>query len=104
MKEVTSTELKQMLDNKENLQLIDVREPYEFENGHIEAELIPMNTIPQNLEKISKDKKVIMICRSGNRSGNVIRFMESHGFDNLYNLKGGLLAWKKDIDNTMNVA
>jgi adenylyltransferase/sulfurtransferase len=63
-----------------------------------------MNTIPQNLEKISKDKKVIMICRSGNRSGNVIRFMEGNGFENLYNLKGGLLAWKKEVDSSMNVA
>jgi sulfur-carrier protein adenylyltransferase/sulfurtransferase len=104
MKEVTATELKQMMDNKEDIQLIDVREPHEFEAAHIESELIPMNTIPQNLEKISKDKKVIMICRSGNRSGNVIRFMEGQGFENLYNLKGGMLAWKKDIDNSMNVS
>jgi sulfur-carrier protein adenylyltransferase/sulfurtransferase len=104
MKEVTATELKQMMDNKEDIQMIDVRESHEFEAGHIEAELIPMNTIPQNLQKISKDKKVIMICRSGNRSGNVIRFMEGQGFENLYNLKGGLLAWKKDIDNSMKVS
>lgn len=104
MKEVTATELKQMLDNKEDMQLIDVRELFEFENGHIESELMPLNTVPQNLGKISKDKKVIMICRSGNRSGNAIRFMEGHGFNNLYNLKGGMLAWKKEIDGTMNVA
>jgi sulfur-carrier protein adenylyltransferase/sulfurtransferase len=104
MKEVTPTELKQMLDNKEDLQLIDVREPHEFEAAHIESELMPMNTVPQNLDKISKDKKVIVICRSGNRSGNVIRFMEGHGFENLYNLKGGMLAWKKEIDRTMNVS
>jgi sulfur-carrier protein adenylyltransferase/sulfurtransferase len=104
MKEVTPTELKQMLDNNENLQLIDVREPYEYEAAHIESELMPLNTVPQNLEKISKDKKVIMICRSGNRSGNAIRFMEGHGFENLYNLKGGMLAWKKEIDGTMNVS
>jgi rhodanese-related sulfurtransferase len=104
MKEVTPIELKQMLDNKENIQMIDVREPHEFETGHIEAELIPMNTIPKNLDKVSKDKKVIMICRSGNRSGNVIRFMEGQGFENLYNLKGGMLAWKKEIDSSMNVS
>jgi sulfur-carrier protein adenylyltransferase/sulfurtransferase len=104
MKEVTPSELKQMLDNKEEIQLIDVREQHEYQAGHIESALIPMNTIPQNLEKISKDKKVIMICRSGNRSGNVIRFMEGNGFENLYNLKGGLLAWKKEVDSSMNVA
>jgi sulfur-carrier protein adenylyltransferase/sulfurtransferase len=103
MKEVTATELKKILDSKEDIQLIDVREPFEFEAGHIESELIPMNTIPQNLEKISKDKKVIIVCRSGNRSGNVIRFMEGHGFENLYNLKGGLLAWKKEVDGSMKV-
>jgi rhodanese-related sulfurtransferase len=104
MKEITPTELKQMLDNKEDLQLIDVREPHEFEAAHIEAELMPLNTVPQNLDKISKDKKVIMICRSGNRSGNAIRFMEGQGFGNLYNLKGGMLAWKKEIDASMNVS
>ncbi|MFL5727860.1 MAG: rhodanese-like domain-containing protein [Cytophagaceae bacterium] len=104
MKEVTPAELKQMLDSKEDIQLIDVRESHEFQGGHIEAELIPMNSVPQNLDKISREKKVIMICRSGNRSGNVIRFMEAQGFENLYNLKGGMLAWKKDIDSSMNVA
>jgi rhodanese-related sulfurtransferase len=104
MKEVTVTELKEMIDKKENIQLIDVREPHEFEAAHIESELIPMNTIPQNVSKISKDKKVIMICRSGNRSGNVCRFLEGQGFDNLYNLKGGMLAWKQQIDQSMNVS
>ncbi|HXA01024.1 MAG TPA: rhodanese-like domain-containing protein [Cytophagaceae bacterium] len=104
MKEVTPTELKQMLDNKEDIQLIDVRELYEYQAAHIQAELIPLNTIPQNLDKISKNKKVIMICRSGNRSGNAIRFMEGNGFENLYNLKGGMLAWKKEIDASMNVS
>jgi rhodanese-related sulfurtransferase len=104
MKEVTVTELKEMMDKKENIQVIDVREPHEFEAAHIESELIPMNTIPQNLSKISKDKKVIMVCRSGNRSGNVVRYLEGQGFENTCNLKGGMLAWKQQIDNSMNVS
>jgi sulfur-carrier protein adenylyltransferase/sulfurtransferase len=103
MKEVTPTELKKMLDNKEDIQLIDVRELYEYQAAHLHSELIPLNTIPQNTDKISKDKKVIMICRSGNRSGNAIKFLEGHDFGNLYNLKGGMLAWKKEIDSSMNV-
>jgi rhodanese-related sulfurtransferase len=105
MKEVTVKELKQMIDNKENIQVIDVREPNEFNAANIKGELIPLATVPQNAEKISKDKKVIVHCRSGKRSANAISFLEqNHGFENLYNLKGGILAWKSEIDNSLNVS
>lgn len=104
MKEVTVKELKQMLDNKENIQVIDVREPNEFNAANIKGELIPLNSVPENVEKISKDKKVIVHCKSGKRSENAIKFLETnHGFQNLYNLKGGILAWKAEIDNGLNV-
>ena len=102
MKEKTVTELKQMLDNKEDFQLIDVREPHEFDICNLNAELIPMNDVPDNVDKISKDKPVVIHCRSGARSGNIIQYLESNfGYTNLYNLKGGILAWADQIDNTM---
>lgn len=102
MKEVSVSELKEMMDNGADFQLIDVREPNEAEIAEIGAELIPMGEIPSNLDKISKSKKVIIHCRSGARSGNIVRFLEqNHGFDNVYNLKGGILAWADEIDPTI---
>ncbi len=91
-----------MLDNKEDFQLIDVREEHEFEICNLKGELIPMGEIPDNVQKISKDKPVIIHCRSGARSGNVIQYLESNfGYTNLYNLQGGILAWADEIDNSM---
>jgi sulfur-carrier protein adenylyltransferase/sulfurtransferase len=102
MKEVTVQELKQMMDTKADFQLIDVREPHEFDICNLEGELIPQAEIPSNVDRISKDKKVIIHCRSGARSGNMVQWLEkNHGFTNLYNLKGGILAWARDIDPTM---
>ncbi len=103
MKEVTVRELQNMRDNKESFQLIDVREPHEAEIASLEgAELIPMGNILNESEHISKDKPVIIHCRSGARSASVILALEKqHGFTNLFNLKGGILAWAKEIDPTM---
>jgi len=103
MKEVTVEELKKMIDAKEDIQIIDVREISEYQAANIEGVLIPLSTVPQNVDKISKDKKVIVHCRSGKRSANAIAFLEAnHGYDNLYNLVGGILAWKDKIDPTIN--
>lgn len=98
MKEVTVQELKQKLDNKEDFQLIDVREEYEYEEMNIGAELIPMGDIVDNIDKISRDKQVIIHCKSGARSGSIVSVLEAQfGFTNLYNLKGGILAYKNEI-------
>jgi rhodanese-related sulfurtransferase len=102
MKEISVSELKKMIDDKEDFQLIDVREPAEFAAANLKGELIPLSSVPQNVDKIAKTKKVIVHCRSGKRSANAITFLENnHGFDNLYNLKGGILAWKDEIDPSM---
>lgn len=98
MKEVTVTELKQMMNNKEDFQLIDVREPHEADIAQIGGELIPMGEVMNNLDKISKSKKVIIHCRSGARSGTICKALESQGYNNVYNLKGGILAWSNEID------
>src|ERR1041385_2288262 len=99
MKEKTVMELKQMLDKEEDFQLIDVREPHEFAICNLNGELIPMGEITDNLDKIAKDKPVIIHCRSGARSGRVCDYLEqNYGYTNLYNLKGGILAWADQID------
>ncbi len=98
MKEVTVTELKQLMDSKADYQLIDVREEYEFNEANLNGELIPMGDVMDNVDKIAKDKQVVIHCRSGKRSASVIQALETqHGFTNLYNLKGGILAYIEEI-------
>ena len=98
MKEITAKELKQLMDEKKDFQLIDVREEYEFDEVNIKGELIPMGEVMDNVEKISKDKQVVVHCRSGKRSATVIGALESqHGYTNLYNLKGGILAYIEEV-------
>ncbi len=98
MKEITPLELKTLKDTNANYQLIDVREEYEFDEANINGELIPMGEVMDNIEKISKDKQVVVHCRSGKRSATVINALESqHGYTNLYNLKGGILAYLEEV-------
>lgn len=99
---ITVKELKAMMDNGEDLQIIDVRESSEFAMCHICETLIPMNTIPDNVHQISRDKKVVIYCRSGARSANVVGYLQRvYNFENLYNLKGGILAWANEIDTSL---
>jgi len=103
MKEKTVQELKKMMDDQEDFQLIDVRESYEFEIANIGGELIPLATLMSNTDKISKTKPVIIHCRSGARSAAAVNQLEkSHQFQNLYNLKGGILAYANEIDQTLS--
>lgn len=102
MKTVTVQEMKAMIDGGEDFQLIDVREQNEFDFVNLKGELIPMSVLAENIDKFERDKKVIVHCRSGARSGNAIMMLQQdHGYDNLYNLTGGILAWAKEIDNSM---
>ncbi len=99
MKEVTVKELKALMDTGADFQLIDVREPHEYEICNLGGELIPQGDLPGQAESISKTKQVIIMCRSGARSGNMVQWFEkNNGLTNLYNLKGGILAWAKEID------
>ncbi len=98
MKEITPLELKTLKDTNANFQLIDVREDYEFDEANINGELIPMGEVMDNVDKISKDKQVVVHCRSGKRSATVISALESqYGYTNLYNLKGGILAYLEEV-------
>lgn len=104
MKEVSVSELKKMKDSGEDFQLIDVREIDEFETCNLGGTLIPMGEIMDNTDKISKDKKVVIHCRSGKRSASVILVLESQlGLKNLYNLKGGITAWSQEIDPSLPI-
>lgn len=90
------------MDSGADFQLIDVREPHEYDICHLNGELIPMGDVMDNTDKISRDKQVVVHCRSGKRSASVVRALEQAlGFDNLYNLEGGVIAWAEEIDPKM---
>lgn len=102
MKEIDVKELKALKDGGKEFELIDVREPHEVDIAEIGGQLIPMGTVPQHLDQFPKDKQIIVYCRSGQRSANVVRWLEAnHGYENIYNLKGGILAWADEIDSSV---
>jgi len=102
VKEITVWELKKLADSHADYQLIDVREPYEYDIVNLGGELIPMKTVEESIDRIRSDKKVVIHCRSGARSAKTIETLErKFGFSNLYNLKGGVLAWADEIDKSL---
>ncbi|MEO1050430.1 MAG: molybdopterin-synthase adenylyltransferase MoeB [Bacteroidota bacterium] len=102
VKEVTVQELDTLKNTAQDFQLIDVREPYEYEIANIDGELIPLGEIESAVNNISSDKQVIVHCRSGVRSARAIETLEKkYGFNNLYNLKGGILAYADEVDTSL---
>lgn len=98
MKSITFAALKQKIDNAEDFQLIDVREPYEHEAFNIGGQLIPLNEITQHIDAIATNKPVIIYCRKGVRSQLAIqRLQQKFPFTNLINLIGGTEAWRKEF-------
>lgn len=105
MKEKTVSELKQMRDDGVDFQLIDVREEHEFDMCNLEGDLIPLGNLLTDVDKIRKDIPVIIHCRSGSRSAAAINELEKRfGYENLYNLKGGIMAYSKEIDPNIIVS
>lgn len=102
--EITPTELKQRLDSGEEIQLIDVREPFEHEVSHITNNLIPLSTLPSSLGKVVTNRPTVLICRSGARSLNAAMFLRQNGVEDVYNLTGGMKRWAVEIDPSIPVA
>ncbi len=101
MKEITVAELKKLKDTNADFQLIDVREEHEVEICEIGGEHIPMAEVMDNLDKISKDKQIVVHCKAGGRSAAICQALETKGYTNVFNLKGGILAWSNEIDNSI---
>lgn len=96
VKQITVRELYEWQTYGEPFQLIDVREPHEYEAANLGAELIPLSTVAAHADRFARDRKVVVHCRSGVRSAKAIRELEEKfGFDNLYNLEGGILAYQE---------
>lgn len=102
VKEISPLEVKKLLDEKK-IQLIDVRETFEFELGNIGGVNIPLGSLVRNISVIDKDKTVVVHCKSGQRSAQAIRKLESLGFTNLVNMKGGLIGWKSEVDANIDL-
>ncbi|HZP48706.1 MAG TPA: molybdopterin-synthase adenylyltransferase MoeB [Vicinamibacterales bacterium] len=99
--EITPTELKQRLDRGDKLQIIDVREPHEYQINRIPGStLIPLGDIPKRANELDPDAELVMQCKSGVRSGKAADFLRSQGFKHVLNLKGGILAWIDQVDPT----
>ncbi len=97
--DITATELKQKMESGARFRLIDVRETHEWEIAHIPgAQLIPLDTLAAHMNELDSAEEVILLCRSGARSGKALDLLRGAGFRKLKNLKGGIVAWARDVD------
>jgi molybdopterin/thiamine biosynthesis adenylyltransferase/rhodanese-related sulfurtransferase len=99
MQTVTPSELKQELDSGKNVFILDVREPHEYQICCLEgATLIPLGQVPARLEELNREHDIVVMCRSGARSGKAAQYLAKQGFPKVRNLTGGILAWSDEVD------
>lgn len=97
--QITPQELRERLDRGDDLFLLDVREPHERDICNIGGELIPKDTVATQVDRLPRDKEIVVYCRSGGRSQRVAEELkERHGFSRVLNLAGGMLRWSDDVD------
>ncbi|WP_084417657.1 rhodanese-like domain-containing protein [Chrysiogenes arsenatis] len=83
-----------LIQSDPNVVLLDIRENIERQQGYIPSTIhLPMGQIQYNLDKLPRDKKIVLTCRTGNRTGQMARLLRQQGFDNVYNMVGGIVAW-----------
>jgi rhodanese-related sulfurtransferase len=91
---ITGEDLKKRLDAHEPLAIIDVREQWEYEQGHLKgARLLPLGTLGKQGADLPKDRPIVLVCRSGNRSAQAFQILKRQGYANLVNLTGGMSGW-----------
>lgn len=106
MKTITPQQLKQLFDSNEAVQVIDVRDEYEYEVGRINdsVQLIPLHEVMHKVHMIDEIKKVVFHCQSGKRAASVVDTLEREfKFTNLYNLEGGIAAYKEQVDQSIEI-
>ena len=104
VEQISVTQLKAWLDDmaSDKPVLLDVREPQEFAHCHIEgAQLMPMNTVPAQVQALDADRPTVVICHHGMRSAQVAMYLQQQGFGKLFNLSGGVAAWAAQVDSAM---
>ncbi|MFL0683075.1 MAG: rhodanese-like domain-containing protein [Algoriphagus aquaeductus] len=97
MEDITVKELKERLEKGEKFHFLDVREEWEYEEDNLGATNIPLGELPHRLSELEpfKDEEIVVHCRSGARSGNAKKFMETKGYSNVRNVLGGILAYRE---------
>jgi sulfur-carrier protein adenylyltransferase/sulfurtransferase len=98
---MTVEELKQQLDSKKDLFILDVREPHEYQICNLNGYLIPLGDLPKRVHELDSSREIVAHCRSGVRSGKAVTFLRQAGFKKVHNLTGGILAWADKIDPKM---
>ena len=100
MQEITATQLKERLDRGDDIQIIDVREPNEYEAARIpDSKLIPLREVVTRMSEIDPARETVVHCKMGGRSSKAIEVLRRSGFTGkLLNLKGGITAWSNDVD------
>jgi len=100
VKDMTPLEFLEKRGSGADMTLLDVREDWETTLAPVPAEIvhIPMGQVAQRLRELDPARETVVICRSGGRSAEVARFLDSQGFASVYNLAGGILAWSRDLD------
>ncbi|MGD0157745.1 MAG: molybdopterin-synthase adenylyltransferase MoeB [Terracidiphilus sp.] len=91
-------ELKQRMDAGDDLLILDVREPFEYQIANIGGKLIPQAEVPRRLAEIDRNREIVVQCKSGGRSQRIAEFLKKSGYENVSNLAGGILAWADQID------
>lgn len=100
--EITPSELKLKIDNDPSLFLLDVREQDEYDIVHLkDAHLIPLNTLPYNLDDLPSDQEIVVYCHHGQRSLYATAFLHKQGYSSATNLSGGIDQWAAEIDTTL---
>jgi molybdopterin/thiamine biosynthesis adenylyltransferase/rhodanese-related sulfurtransferase len=99
--EIQVEELKRRLDAGEDLFVLDVREPHEYQICNIKGHLIPLGDLPKRVHELDSSREIVAHCRSGVRSGKAVAFLQQAGFKKVHNLAGGILAWADRIDPKM---
>jgi adenylyltransferase/sulfurtransferase len=96
--QLSVTELKHRIDAGEDLFILDVREPFEYQIANIGGKLIPQNDVPQRLAEIDRDREIIVHCKAGGRSQRIAEFLKQSGYPKVVNVAGGILAWSDQVD------
>ena len=99
--QVTAVELKKRLDNNDDIFVLDVREPHEYQIANLGAKLIPLGDLPARAGELDKDREIIVHCKSGGRSQKAAEFLAQNGFKKIWNLAGGITGWSNDVDPTV---
>ena len=99
--EIRPEELKRRLDNGEDILVLDVREPHEYEICHLRGHLIPLGDLPRRVHELDSSREIVAYCKIGVRSAKAVEFLRSMGFRRVRNLTGGIDAWAQQIDSTM---